>query len=605
MDNIRTGRWWEIAEDTNGDLAREVWGVVERISKSDAQQARWKYWLTALSAYLNRPVLGFADETYDDCSLPMHESALVASGVDTFVAKLSSRPVKPYFLTSGAGISARLKARRITNFVSGLMSQVKAVEMMRRVLVDGCVCGRGFGLVSADAQDRPQIERVPPWEVLVDPLDAKYGSPSVAYRISEVSLAATIDEHGATHTQARYMPVGERGAAKASADTMDICTRLDAWRHDESTGKTRHVVCTSAGIIEDTEDDGPMPLISWSYSMAPIGYWPTALVDQILIKQDELARLERKTNRQARLGAAWLIVQEGSTVNIKELTNEDGLMVECSGPAPQYYAPSTLNPETMGLAASKRTEAYDICGVSRVDAQSAKPSGYGNASGTALQQWADIQTERFADKEQRIQQWMCDVIAACFRVLDNRASYAVLSQDMRGGAMLTWQDVRLPETDYVMVPSPVSFFSSSPTARMEQVSEMVEKGMLDKTQALSQLDYPDIKALTNRLNAQIDYIEQQIEAMVERKEPQSPSRWVDLETAGKTVWSAYVEALVNKEDDEVLMLLSQYLAEVEAMSAPVVPPSAQGTTTSTQGVAAYTQEPGAQPQAMGPQGGMV
>ena len=564
--------WWEYKQGADG-LANQVTATAETLIKYNVGlRLRMK---RNLQYYLNRIIPSLGMDIWDTEQNVVNDydnvTNLSKSAVDTFVSKMCSDQTKPTFKTEGGTFSARRKAQKMSEFSIGAFDQLGYYRKYPYVLTDAAIFGRGFMDIRLGSDDRPEMKRILPYELLTDPRDAKYGNPSHLYHLTSVAKDWAAQVYGIDPAKATYLKI----ESNTWADAANMCTLIECW-HLPSTpdsGDGRKVLCTSSEVIEEKEWTlDHFPFVSYSYSLPIHGFWAPSLIDGIARRQDMINTLDEQERRQGNCGNYVVLCEQGSIIT-STITNEDGLILKYNGRPPQFVVPNTLSPELLNRQDRCVSRAYEMEGISRIEAQSTKPQGF-DPSGEALREWADISSERFADKQIRGQDFMVACTRRLFEVLEDSNAYDVLSGDRKNSATrMTFADIHMPETQYSIHASATNAIASSPSAQIAKASEEFEKGFLTREECMSMMSHQDLEAITDRANAPYNAVMNSLELMLDRGIPVTPTRYDDPQFVGPLMARARLQAWVNNEDPDRIALVDQYLAALEAMTPA---PAAQG-----------------------------
>jgi len=116
---------------------------------------------------------------------------------------------------------------------------------------------------------------------------------------------------------------------------------------------------------------------------------------------------------------------------------------------------------------------------------------------------------------------------------------------------------------YLMQIFPTSALSSTPAARLADIQDLVGAGFIDKEDALKLLDFPDLEASMNLLNADSTNLEQMIETMMDKGEYFPPEPYQNLENAIRKTQQAYLMFKVQGAPEDRLELLRQFMEDAQ------------------------------------------
>ena len=103
---------------------------------------------------------------------------------------------RPFYGCEGGEFELRQRLEELNEAVSGLFLQHDLDDFDSTATLHGSLWGTGAVKIDAithTKKPRVRVERVYPWEALVDPLDAAYGDPSAFYLVRYVDRRALAD----------------------------------------------------------------------------------------------------------------------------------------------------------------------------------------------------------------------------------------------------------------------------------------------------------------------------------------------------------------------------------------------------------------------------
>jgi len=139
---------------------------------------------------------------------------------------------------------------------------------------------------------------------------------------------------------------------------------------------------------------------------------------------------------------------------------------------------------------------------------------------------------------------------------------------------LSWKEVNLSDSAYVLQCFPEALLPQQPAGRQQRIEELTASGFLQKDQAMELMSFPDMEEATSSVTAPRTSIRMRIDQMLDGKYispepmdvaagPQSP--------AITMVLAAYLEERERGCPDETLQLLRDWLEECSALLQPPQP----------------------------------
>lgn len=591
-------RWW--ADDIDSPRrADAVLRVVRSIRQ--AQEYRKTSDLLHASLYGNVPVNGFGLGAAFHRRLPS-TSRLSLNVVRNMVGAVTSKIAaknkpKPTFLTEGGDYELREKARKLEKFVSGVFYESAVYTQLTKCFRDACVYGTGF-LKVFDDEDRVSVERVMPWEIVVDDGESIYGQPRSLYQRKYVDraqlkslFAGSDDEDAARIAMAIDAAlVDSEDTEFAYQTTADQVLVTEAWHLGSRDGDCgRHCIVVNNCTLFDEEWSGPFPFAVLRWSEPVNGFFGVGLAEELIGIQTEINKLLMQIQRAHHLITGHYLVDAGSKVTSAQLNNDLASIVKYAGTPPQYVAPQAISPEVYNHLWQLYGKAYEIAGISQLSATGQKPSGLD--SGVALRTHNDIQTERFLEVGQAYEEFVIEAARQVIRCAKRIGSgYRVRSIERNSIEFLRWGDIDLDEDLYVIRVYPTSMLPTTPAGRLQWAEDMIKGGIIPPEDVLEIVDFPDTEAFAKRKNAPRKLIERNIAHMITTGEFVSPEPFDNHQLALQLVNEAYHEARLDGVPEDRLELLRRYMTDSADLAAPQAPPPPP-----TAGPAAPATSPGPMP----------
>jgi hypothetical protein len=339
-----------------------------------------------------------------------------------------------------------------------------------------------------------------------------------------------------------------------------------------------HILATDAGsLVSEPYERQRFPFAAIRYTVQPVGYYGSSITEDLLGIQIEINRLAMHMQQSMRLlSNPRVFIEEGSSVNINQLTNEIGGIVKYRGTAPVIQTAQTVAPELFNQLNMLYNRAYEIIGVSQLAAASRNPLG-ANASGRALREMTDIQSDRFALTSYQYQQFHLD-LGQLF--LDEAKDLAAQGKPVPSKAFdrknglesLDWNDIDLQDDEYVMQCFPASALPDQPGARIESIRELMQMGMIDPDTAQELLDFPDLDKYTGLAVAPTRIVQRLIEQMLESGVYIPPEPYLPVDKMQRMAQLYYCDAQVRGMEEDKLNLLRQFIDACGLMVAQMTQP---------------------------------
>jgi len=503
--------------------------------------------------------------------------------VAAVTSKIASKnKPKPTFLTEGGDYALREKSQDLESFVGGVFYESGVYQELTLCFRDACVFGTGVLKVLAGAKS-VEVERTHPSKCIVDDAEGANGKPANFYQrdyIDRLWLLDRVEEwlkgeadqlENARRALSVRRPADPEDAEFAFDTTADQVLVTEGWHLGPGLKSGRHVIAIDGCTLLDEEWDGPFPFafVRWTPSLD--AFFGEGLVEELMGVQREINKLLQQIQRGHHLIAGHYLVQNGSQVTQQHLNNDLAAIVKYSGTQPTYQVPSIIAPEVYAHLWQLYAKAYEITGISQMNATGMKPAGLD--SGEAQRVYQDIQTERFLEVGQSFEEFVVEAarqVVRCARRVGG--DYKVFAEGKEGGRFLKWSDVDIPDDLIRIRVYPTSMLPTTPAGKLAWMQDMLKSGALPPEDVLEIVDFPDIEAYKRRKLAPRKVIERNIAHMLRTGEFVSPEPADDHKTALVLVNEAYAEARLDKVPEEKLELLRRYMTDtVDFLPKPPAP----------------------------------
>lgn len=567
--------WWSqtIAPEQRYE---HIWGVVRGI----LQKQEWRSYnnLRFARLYHNFELLGldpgmYARTAQRDSYLTNRVTLnVIKSCVDTAASKISKSKPRPYFLTEDGNWSIQTKAKRLTNYMDGWFYGTHGYSKAQKAFIDGSVFGTGGVKIFKEAGE-VKCERVIIEEIIVDEAEGMYGTPQQMHQKKAVFrdvLAQVFPEHKAKIEAA----TSSLRKDYTNDYYADLITVLESWhlpsgkdKDGNFTGDGRHTISIDNCTLLDepyNKDYFPFAFFRWTEPL--LGFFGTGLAEELIGIQLELNKLLRNIQLAQHLMAVpqvWL--EANSKIPASHINNEIGGIKRYVGAPPQFQVPPAMSPEIYQYVETLYQRAYQITGISAMSARAEKPSGI--TAAVALETLSDMETERFMVTAQRYEQFHLDITKIVIDQTRELAEAKELKPMKAPGQdyleTINWKDIDLDDDKFVLKCYPTNLLPTQPAGKLQRIQEMMQAGMFDREDAISLLDYPDLKSVSSRLTAPRDDVLKIIHLMLDKGEYISPEPFMNLDLAKKLTQSEYLKAKTQGADDERLELLRRFMDDCD------------------------------------------
>jgi hypothetical protein len=557
------GSWWVL--DGN-DLAKELFYTFNKISKNHTHRRQF-------NMNLERMYMGFSpiffSSNYQNILRPEllgQRTVLNLSKacVDTIMSKIGTMKARPFFLTNGGDRSQRDRAEKLTDFFDGIFSQIKFYDKMKSGFKDGCISQSGFVKFYIDpSRKKIEAERVFPDEIMVDEIDAVYGTPKTIYQAKMISRETALN----------IFPRNTRGVLNASkvemgtvgmSEVTDNIWVIESWhlRSSPNSNDGRHVICVENECVfsEEYKRDY-FPFIQLGWTKKPKGFWYTSLVEENAGIQLDINVTMSKIQECHKLCAVPRVwVEQNSEVNIDHITNDVGSVGLYRGIPPIFMTPNSVPPELYQHLERQWQRGFENAGVSSMDAMGERQSG--SLSGVALRTYQDLGTQRLRDQAESYeaaQMQAVDIVFDLCEELSQNGKLEIMTPSKRNIKKINWEEARIDREDYILQKYPTNLLPETPEGKRQTVIEYVNSGLLDKTMAIDLLDFPDLKTATSKILSEQKIIEKIVSKILENGEYETPEPYYDPDNALRIARQAYLSAKVDEYPEEKLQILRDFM----------------------------------------------
>jgi hypothetical protein len=323
-------------------------------------------------------------------------------------------------------------------------------------------------------------------------------------------------------------------------------------------------------ILADEQYTRPeLPFVFYHFERELYGQWGIPLVQtvyQAALRENEMLndvhQAERNTPQVIVFGHPSQIepgsLDEAKGVHLVQLTDEGKLN------PPTFVAPPKFNRQSLELVQLEASEQHNISGLSEAHTSARKSAG--TTSGRHESLVASLFTERFADHERRLirARTVSTARQLVWRLQDAIDGGYEYSRSWKGKRKIAAEDLDF-ELDFEVQIKPVSEDKSSPAARMKQLEEYFQAGLITGGELVAGQEHLDSISVSKLATQQEQWIEESIEAWL-YDDPvvyQAPVKWLDLEAGVAQVANAYLKARSEGAPPERLEYFEQFMAECQ------------------------------------------
>lgn len=598
-------RWHLLEKD---ELARSLYGIVRIALEHDSQRRDDQRDLARIFEEHARQTFfsaGLSDSTIGP--LPRN---VMRGLVETAHALLLEATPRPFYASDGADFELRQRLEGLNRAVTGLFLQHHLDRHDSVATLHGSLWG--VGCVKIDAlthtkKPRVRVERVYPWEILVDPLEAAYGDPHNWFQVRWVDRRALLDLWPQHEAEIRRSGTDRPEWVSHLESMADPVRVIEAWHcalDGEETG--RHAIGIEGGLLLDEPYSYPEPPLCFFRFDEPLtGYWPTGLGHKLRGQQIEVNEMMSLIREIIRLcGSPGLLVHKNSNISEGQLDNVVARVIEYEGQRPDYFFAQGLTAEPRQHLLDTVAAMYDRAGIPQTSATGKTPAGL--QSGRALRIHASLAAGRLRVPAANRQDFFLQLGRALVRAqrevakVDPEALVVFTDPDTQNTHSLRWADVDVPDEGLELIAQPISKLPSTPEAKAELLEQYLNAGVISVEEYRADVDLPDLKSLNGPATAPRKLIERQLSTMLKEGRREVPERFFPLDTCIQMGSQYYCQGQLDGAPERHLGLVRDYvLAAIKMKEPPPAPPSP------TAPAAMPSAPPGAPPMPpLGPEGAL-
>lgn len=449
---------------------------------------------------------------------------------------------RPYvsFQTDGADWDLLKISRHRERFVQAHFIREKVHLVSQARARNATIFGFGGTKVLRE-EGKIGLENILPGEILVDEQEGIAADPPCIYQaklVDKDQLAALYPEFEKQIRTA--MPeVGSDGGFGSNASQILV---VYAW-HFRTTRKKKHdgveCLCIDGATLYKREykwKKFPGTFLRWEET--PFGFYGTGIPSELIGLQYEINALLRMVRDSMYYGGnVKLLVQKGSLISESHLSNTTRIpIVQYTGNRPEWVVNDAASGQVFQHLQYLVTTAYEVTGISKLDAQSQTPSA--DMSGRSRLIHQNNESLRFKGVVERYEDGYPElaerILEAATDELEENGDQEIVFKGRAHLDQIKLSDVTLRDDDerVDIEKWSSSQLAQSPGARMTQVDFLVQNNYLPKRRALRMMDFgADTRSETDLANAPYDLIDERMDRILYDGEQQMPEPYMDLDYA--------------------------------------------------------------------------
>jgi hypothetical protein len=493
---------------------------------------------------------------------------VIASNVDTVTAAIAATEVRARYMTDDADWSTWRTARELEYYSEELDELLEVHPKARLAFKEAATKGTGLVKVYADAFRQVRVEAIRCDDVVVDEVQCRNGAKvkHLHQRMTNVDreeLAAAFPECEPEIMRAQTGTGNWRAWAGYRPLDGDNLVVIESWRlpigvKDSKGYKPgRHTITIDGCDLLDEPYHKPhFPIARIVWSERTNGWYGISLAERIAGIQRALNKRNWQIDRNLDQVAVPTTFVRPIDANMTTKSTRAGGLTTYKGEEPKTVFPQAVSAETYQNRNDMKAAAYEESGVSRLAAQSVKPSGLD--SGVAMREYRDQTTQRFAMQEKAFEQLVLDIIWLILDVCKDLGDAApeVVRKSRFGARKIRWADVDMRDVKVQIAAS--SALPRTPAGRYQTALEWAQAGVITTDEWRRLTEHPDLDRVLSLYTEGIDCVEHDLE-MIERGEYVVPEPYGNHQLMVRMGMAAYQrDRKLANCPEEVLEALRQY-----------------------------------------------
>lgn len=435
--------------------------------------------------------IGYYYRGYEETSSDVQQN-IIKSCIDTLVSKIAAQKVRPFFNSVHGSFRDFQICKQAQQYFDLLYDMQNVGQTVDMVFRDCCIFSKG--VIWCDELEK-KIKRALPFNIYTRPSEESYGKITRIY-YKQKNLPVTL--------------LNEKYKSKIKTDLEYIDV---GWYYDIVNHVKAVYIQQNNQVIIEKYDRPTLPFVFIHYSCPVIGSDATSIVDLLYGIQIEIDTILQKITEASRLNPALtFFVPEGSQIKVGQLNNRVGNILTYR-PTPTMTSspvttatPAFIDDQYLQLLDNLKTTAYELTGISKLSAQSAKPIGID--SGLGLRTITNIESERFQTQFNQVIRMYVDVARCCIEVFDPNDD--ILPADQKR-VNLKWSDIVDEYENMSIQYSGADALSKDPATKLQQLQVLAQSGVIPPERIAQLMEIPDLECgysmANNSINAVMSVID--------------------------------------------------------------------------------------------------
>lgn len=564
--------WWDAPTDPQHDSEAVHYRVFDHVKAVEEAQADI-HTQNILNAklYSNRDMMTFEwDGTNTVSHKPLNGNLenIIQTVVDTVNAMIGKNNPKPTVQSRGADFDVYLKARQLDRFLWCTFQSQKTFVEGEKAFLHSTVFGTGVVKIDIDGDD-VYTEAVIPDEIIVDQRECmSCQEPEQLHQRKLVSRLFLLGKYGNDKDlKDKILKAQAHGFHYTSYMTpgIDQLVILESWKLPSGDQPGRHTICIeNATLVDEEYTRTRFPFAFLRYADPLSGFYGRSLVEALLgyqIRQNEL-NSDIRTG-QNMMCVPRILVDQGSSIVKSQFDNAIGKILTYRGVKPEAVTWNAFNPEIYNERDRNYEKAFRASRISDLSSQAKLPSQARLDSSEALREFSAIEQEGFTPQAKALERFYMEIAEHYLEL------YAILYRD-RGVnkaetyrskylvQQIKWEDVDMEADKYVLEISASSVLNMTPAARKDTLKDWLMNALITPDEYKAMSGHPDLEAKTDLMSAAQDFVEMQIDKMLDGK-AQTPDPLSNLQLCLKQGLDTYLHLSAIEAPDEILSLFRDYV----------------------------------------------
>ncbi len=441
---------------------------------------------------------------------------IIKSAIDTVTSMVAKNQPRAAFMTDGADYTMYTRALDLERFIEAEFQRTEVYDDAVRMFRDAAAMGTGIIKIWAEeGSDQTEIERVMPWDVVIDEAE------TLAGRVRQIHHIRFVDREVLAHM---FPDKADEIAIATVDDTIRRWTRyrqvesemmplVESWHLPSGPGADdgRHSICIDGVTLAWEEwDHDYFPFVIFRWSERLTGFYGCSLSEELAGIQNKINKINWHITRCHDLSNSYVIVQAADAkLSVSQGRGKDPLqlLVYNGQQEPKFVTPTAVNKELYEHLIFLIQQAYKIAGISEMSAHSALPKSL--ESGIAIQNYSDLETQRFSIQSQRYERAILDIARQVVRLMQEIGGNATEAKWKSGNLFRTinWNKVKIDEDRYVMSIEASSVQSRTPSGRLQAAIELGKTQLLEPDELRRMIGHPDLTRALSLANSSVDHAE--------------------------------------------------------------------------------------------------